>query len=130
MLTDKEIQNAKPRAKLYRLADGDGLTWRYRQPEANSGASVIVSAGKKRCWPSAAIPTCADRMRKRAGEARQSVQSGRDPSAEKKARRNTPALPATRKLSRWRARGWRRCLESSQSTKAKQTIFLEGDVFP
>jgi len=48
MLTDKEIQNAQPRDKLYRLSDGQGCTWRSPQPEASSGVCAIASAAKEK----------------------------------------------------------------------------------
>ena len=93
MLTDKEIQSAKPRAKLYRLADGEGVylevspgggkLWRLRY--RFSGKEKMLALGK---YPRVRGPEA----RKRAGEARQGLYEGRDPSAEKKAVRNGNAL--------------------------------------
>lgn len=77
MLTDKEIQNAKPRAKLYRLSDGDGLhleispaggkLWRLRYRFA--GKEKMLALGR---YPEVRGPDA----RKRAGEARRPACSG------------------------------------------------------
>ncbi len=132
MLTDKEIQNAKPRAKLYRLADGDGVylevspaggkLWRLRY--RYGGKEKMLALGK---YPRVRGPEA----RKRAGEARQALHEGRDPSAERKAEKERARIVGDTCFEAI-ARVWLAKVGPTlaESTRKKQTVFLEGDVFP
>jgi integrase len=132
LLTDKEIQNAKPRAKLYKLADGDGLhlevspsggkLWRLRY--RFGGKEKMLALGK---YPDVRGPEA----RKRAGEARQALQEGRDPSAEKKAKKERDRIAGDTSFEGV-ARIWLAKVGPTlaESTLAKHKAFLEGDVFP
>jgi integrase len=132
MLTDKEIQSAKPRAKLYRLADGNGVylevspaggkLWRLRY--RFGGKEKMLALGK---YPRVRGPEA----RKRAGEARQGLHEGRDPSAEKKALKERERIAADASFEAI-ARVWLAKVGPTlaESTRAKQKVFLEGDVFP
>ncbi len=132
MLTDKEIQNAKPRAKLYRLADGDGVylevspaggkLWRIRY--RFGGKEKMLALGK---YPRVRGPEA----RKQAGEARQALHEGRDPSAERRAEKERARIVGDTCFESV-ARVWLAKVGPTlaASTRAKQKVFLEGDVFP
>ena len=132
MFTDKEIQNAKPRAKLYRLSDGDGLhleispsggkLWRLRY--RFGGKEKMLALGR---YPDVRGPDA----RKRAGEARQAVQGGRDPSAEKKIEKERARVAGDSSFESV-ARVWMAKVAPNlaDSTRAKHNTLLETDVFP
>jgi hypothetical protein len=132
MLTDREIQNAKPRAKLYRLRDGEGLhlevspaggkLWRLRY--RFGGAEKMLALGK---YPEVRAPAA----RKAAAEARRAVHEGRDPSAERKAEKERARISADNSFEAV-ARTWmgKAAPALAETTKAKHKAFLEGDVFP
>jgi integrase len=94
MLTDKAIQGAKPKARPYKLADGEGLTllvkpigsklWRFRY--RHEGREKMLGFGS---YPD----TSAKLAREKRDQARKLLAQGLDPSgtrqAEKAARGNT-----------------------------------------
>jgi hypothetical protein len=47
-LTTKEIENAKPGSKSYKLADGGGLCCSSRRPAQDSGVGTIASMVRRR----------------------------------------------------------------------------------
>jgi integrase len=132
MLTAKEIDNAKPRAKPYKLFDGGGIflevtpaggrlwRWKYRL----AGKEKLLALGK---YPEVRAPDA----RKRAAEARQAVHEGRDPSAEKRAAKERQRISADTSFEAV-ARIWMTKVAPSlaENTQAKHKTFLEGDVFP
>lgn len=132
MLTDKEIQNAKPREKAYKLSDGDGLhlevspaggkLWRLRY--RFGGKEKMLALGK---YPEVRGPDA----RKRAGEARQALSEGRDPSAEKKAAKEQRRIAGDASFEAV-ARNWiaKVAPTLAETTRGKHLTFLEGDVFP
>ncbi len=132
MLTDKEIQAAKPRDKLYRLSDGMGLClevspsggklWRLRY--RHNGKEKMLALGR---YPEVRGPEA----RKRAGEARQAVQEGRDPSAEKRVEKERRRIAADESFEAV-ARTWMAKVTSqlADSTKSKHKAYLEANVFP
>ena len=132
MLTDKEIQKAKPSNKSYKLADGDGLhlevspaggkLWRLRYRFA--GKENMLALGK---YPDVRGPAA----RKRAAEARQALHEGRDPSAEKKAAKERDRIAGEASFEAV-ARIWMAKVAPTlaENTRAKHKVFLEGDVFP
>jgi integrase len=132
MLTAKEIDNAKPRAKPYKLFDGGGIflevtpaggrlwRWKYRL----AGKEKLLALGK---YPEVRAPDA----RKRAAEARQAVHEGRDPSAEKRAAKERQRISADTSFEAV-ARIWMTKVAPSlaENTQAKHKAFLQGDVFP
>jgi integrase len=132
MLIAKEIDNAKPRAKPYKLFDGGGIflevtpaggrlwRWKYRL----AGKEKLLALGK---YPEVRAPDA----RKRAAEARQAVHEGRDPSAEKRAAKERQRISADTSFEAV-ARIWMTKVAPSlaENTQAKHKAFLEGDVFP
>lgn len=130
MLTDKQIQNARARAKLYRLSDGEGLhlevspaggkLWRFRY--RFGGNEKMLALGK---YPEVRGPTA----RKRAGGARQSLSEGRDPSAEKRAAKERERIAADTSFEAV-ARQWHGKVNLADTTREKHLYFFEHDVFP
>lgn len=132
MLTDREIRNTKPREKLYRLRDGDGLylevspaggkLWRLRY--RFGGTEKMLALGK---YPEVG----AKAARKKAGESRQAVHEGRDPSVERKAAKERARISAGNSFEVV-ARTWLSKVGPTlaESTKLKHKTFLEADVFP
>ncbi len=109
MLTDKQIQGAKARTKLYGLADGNGLHlevtpvggkhWRLRYRFRGKEKMLALGA-----YPAVRVP----QARQRAGEARQELEAGRDPSAEKqRAKRRWRGYRGTALSRQWPADGMR-----------------------
>jgi integrase len=132
MLTDKEIQNARPRAKLYRLSDGRGLhlevspaggkLWRLRY--RHGGKEKMLALGR---YPEVRGPDA----RKKAGEARQAIHEGRDPSAERKAQKERARIAGDGTFEAV-ARVWMDKVGPAlaETTRTKHKTFLEGDVLP
>lgn len=132
MLTDKEIKNAQPREKAYKLADGGGLhlevspaggkLWRLRYRFA--GKEKMLALGK---YPDVRGPVA----RKQAAQARQMIADGVDPSAEKKAARERSRIAGDASFEAV-ARTWitKVAPTLTENTRAKHLAMLEGDVFP
>ena len=130
MLTDKQIQNAKARATLYRLLDGEGLylevssaggrLWRFRYRFA--GKEKMLALGK---YPQVRGPAA----RKLAGEARQVLSESRDPGAEKQAAKERARIASDIGFEAI-ATQWHAKLKLADSTRAKHVAFFANDVFP
>lgn len=132
MLTDKEIQNAKPKNKPYRLADGGGLylevtptgskLWRWK---------FRIAAKEKRLAIGAYPEVRAPEARKVMAEARDKVKAGIDPSAEKKTKREQDKVAGDYTFETV-ARTWFDKAHASlaATTRTKNLCFLEKDVFP
>jgi len=128
MLTDKAIQAAKPKARPYKLADGEGLTllvkpigsklWRFRY--RYDGREKMLGFGS---YPD----TSAKLAREKREQARKLLAQGLDPSgtrqAEKAARNNTFEGIAREWLTLQRER-------LASATYAKAVWTLETLVFP
>ncbi|EQD33427.1 bacteriophage P4-like integrase, partial [mine drainage metagenome] len=86
MLTDTKLKALRPRGKLYRVTDGNGLCveiatsgsrlWRFRY--LHNAKARMLSLGE---WPSVSLA----QARARRDEARALVAQGIDPSAQRKA---------------------------------------------
>jgi len=88
--TDAAVRNLKPKAKPYKVADGEGLyllvtpqggkLWRldYRYPKGGGGAHKTLSLGR---YPDVSLTLA----RERRNEIRQKIEIGIDPAAERKA---------------------------------------------
>lgn len=132
MLTDKEIQAAKPKDKPYRLADGDALylevspsggkLWRLRY--RFEGKEKMLALGK---YPE----TKGKEARQLAGKARQVIHEGRDPAAERKAEKERKRIAADNSFEAV-ARSWMERVAPSlvELTRKKHADHLERDVFP
>ncbi len=123
MLTDKTLKALRPRAALYRLADGNGLCiptgarlWRFRY--RHNGNARMLSLG---AWPAV---TLAD-ARQRRDEARKLVAQGIDPSAARKATKDADALTFEAI-----AREWLERQDLAPATAKKHHWLLERHVLP
>lgn len=132
MLTDKEIQNAKPKDKPYRLADGGGLYL-----EITSGGSKLWRwkyrvAGKEKRLAIGVYPDVrGPEARKLMAEARAKLKAGIDPSAERRAKREQDKVAGDYTFEAI-ARAWFAKAHASlvETTRTKNLRFLEQDVFP
>ncbi|MCB1892930.1 MAG: integrase arm-type DNA-binding domain-containing protein [Rhodocyclaceae bacterium] len=132
MLTDNEIKNAQPRDKAYRLSDGAGLhlevspaggkLWRLRY--RFGGKEKVLALGK---YPNVRGPEA----RKRAAEARQAIEEGIDPAAERKAAKERTRVAGDGSFEAV-ARTWvaKVAPTLTQNTQSKHLAILERDVFP
>jgi integrase len=132
MLTDKEIQNAKPKEKPYRLADGNGLylevtpigsklwRWKFRFEAKEKRLAIGV-------YPNVRAPEA----RKLMAGARIKLKSGIDPSAEKRAKRDQDKAAGDYTFEAV-ARTWfnKAHVSLAESTRTKNLRFFEQDVFP
>ena len=126
MLTDTKLKALRPRAKLYRVADGDGLCveipptgsrlWRFRY--RYNGKARMLGLGE---WPAV---TLAD-ARERREAARKLLAQGINPSAERKAAKNADALTFEAIAREWLARR-----DVSEATAAKDAWLVEKVAIP
>lgn len=93
-LTDRQLRQAKPRAAVYELADGNGLALRVTPSGVKSWALRYRTAGGDRRrikigrYPDVALATA----RRRAAELRDGVAAGADPQGERVAARSAMRL--------------------------------------
>jgi len=130
-LTDSAIKTAKPKDKLYRLADSNGLClevaptgsklWRYRY--RFNGKAKMLSLG---AYP--AVPLAAARRKR--DDARLLLDEGTDPGVERQATKQAQALEAqtfeelAREWHAYRSPRW------AKSTADKAAAYLESDLLP
>lgn len=130
-LTDTAVRTAKPREKLYRLADAAGLClevtttgsklWRFRYRFA--GKAKMMGLG---VYPAVTLA----KARERREDARRMLAEGVDPSAYKQAEKRSIAarVHAFEELAReWYAYNSPRW---APSTAAKALQYLESDILP
>ncbi len=85
MLTDKQIINAKPRMKSYRLADGSGLYLEVSPTGAKYWRMKYRFAGKEKRLAIGVYPRIKSaEARAKTAEAKAKLADGIDPSAERK----------------------------------------------
>lgn len=132
-LTDTKIRNAKPRDKIYSLADGGGLNleisptgskiWRMRYRQENGKANRL-SFGE---YPTVSLQ---DAREKRA-EARKLIIEGIDPSESKKAKKVAKIEAATNNFEAVAWEWFRIKIEPlSETHKARTKAYLENDLIP
>lgn len=130
-LTNQAIVNAKPKAKLYRLADSNGLClevtatgsklWRYRY--RFNGKATMLALGR---YPAV---TLAQARRKR-DDARLLLDAGTDPGTERQAAKQARMLDSltfeelAKEWHAYRAPRW------AKSTADKASAYLESDLLP
>jgi integrase len=132
MLTDKEIQNAKPKDKPYRLADGGGLYLEVTASGSKLWRWKYRIAGKEKRLAIGAYPEIrAPEARKLTTEARAKLKAGTDPSAERRAKREQDKVAGDYTFEVI-ARTWFDKAHASlaATTRTKNLAFLEKDVFP
>ena len=132
MLTDKEIQNAKPKEKPYRLADGGGLYLEVTTTGGRLWRWKFRFTGKEKRLAIGAYPDVrAPEARKKMAEARAKLKSGIDPSAEKRAKREQDKVAGDYTFEAV-ARVWFDKAHAllAETTRTKNLTYLEKDVFP
>ena len=132
-LTDTRIRNAKPKDKIYSLADGGGLNleiaptgskiWRMRYRQKNGKANRL-SFGE---YPTISL----QQAREKRAEARKLILDGIDPSANKKARK-TAEREADQNNFEFVAWEWFKIkIEPlSETHKARTRSYLINDLIP
>ncbi|UUC83455.1 tyrosine-type recombinase/integrase [Stutzerimonas stutzeri] len=130
-LSDTTIRTAKPREKLYRLTDANGLClevtptgsklWRYRY--RFEGKVKMLALGT---YPAVTL----QKARQRRDEARQLLTEGKDPSEQKKAAKQ--ALLADSLTFETLAREWYayNAPRWAESTAYKARLYMENDMIP
>lgn len=130
-LTDTAIRNAKPRDKLYRMADANGLClevtpsgsklWRYRYRHDGKGRMLALGA-----YPSITL----SEARTRRDDARDTLNQGIDPSEQRKADRQAQrqtGITFAALADEWfeyNAPRW------AESTRYKARLYLDNDILP
>jgi len=130
-LSDSAIRTAKPREKLYRLADANGLClevtptgsklWRYRYRFNGNGKMLALGV-----YPAITL----QKARQLRDAARQLLAEGKDPSAERKAEQEAQQSDGltfealAREWHAYRAPRW------AKSTADKTAAYLESDLLP
>lgn len=130
-LTDTAIRNAKPKAKLYRLADANGLClevttsgsklWRYRYRHEGKARMLALGA-----YPTVTLLEA----RARRDDARKTLAQGIDPSEKRKADKQAQILDSitfSTLAEEWygyNAPRW------AESTRYKARLYLDNDVLP
>lgn len=130
-LTDTAARTAKPREKLYRLADAAGLCLEVNPSGSKLWRFRYRFAGKAKMMGLGAYPTITlAKARERREDARRQLANGIDPSAHKQAERRAQAahVHAFEELAReWYAYNSPRW---APSTAAKALQYLEADILP
>lgn len=130
-LTDSAIRNAKPKAKLYRLADANGLClevtpngsrlWRYRYRHDGKGKMLALGA-----YPAVTL----SQARQKRDKAREALTSGIDPGEQRKAdrqQRKADGVTFEALALEWFEYNAPRWVDD---TKAQAMLYLRNDVFP
>jgi integrase len=130
-LTDTSIRTAKPKERLYRLTDANGLClevtptgsklWRYRY--RFDGKAKMLSLGT---YPAVTL----QKARQKRDEARQLLTEGKDPTEQKKAAKQAQRVDGVtfetlaREWYAYNAPRW------AESTAYKAKLYLENDLIP
>lgn len=130
-LSDSTIRTAKPKDKLYRLTDANGLCleiaptgsklWRYRYRYNGKGKMLALGS-----YPAVTLA----QARQKRDEARKLITDGTDPSEHKKAARQ--ALKADGVTFETLAREWfdYSAPRWAESTRYKTKLYMENDLIP
>lgn len=131
-LTVTAIRNAKPADKVQRLSDGRGLYLEVTPTGGRYWRLKYRHAGKEKRLALGVFPAVSlAEARKRRDEARKVIEAGRDPAAERKARKAQAALSAANTFEAV-AREWLAGQERKMTpaTYGKAERMLAANVFP
>lgn len=131
MLTVKEIEAAKPRAKSYKLADGEGVYLEVMPTGAKYWRLKYRMAGKEKRLALGVYPEVrAPEARNKAKAAKDLLRAGTDPGEERKASKRAEAAEA--ETFEAVAREWWEGLRERLSPDTHQRILdrITRDVFP
>lgn len=131
-LTAAEVQNAKPRDKLYRLTDGEGMYLEVRPNGARYWFLKFRLAGKETRLSLGVFPTVSlKEARERRATARQKLAAGIDPVAAKQAEKRTLRLNAENSFEAVAREWWAKFAPSLSTSHAQRNLRrLEVHVFP
>jgi len=131
-LTELQLRSATPKAKSYRMADGQGLcvevtpsgSLLYRLRYRWKGKERLLALGR---WPDVKLAEA----RRHAAEAKDLLASGVDPNADRKAEKQRVALGAANTFEVV-ARDWHKRTKAHlmDVTVARNLMLLERDAFP
>jgi integrase len=132
MLTIKEIDNAKPKAKPYKLADGQGLYLEVMPTGAKYWRLKYRIAGKEKRLAFGVYPEVRPQeARDKAKDARDLIRAGTDPSQERKANKRAAQLAGANTFEviahEW-LEGRKSHVEPAQHLKTLAR--MDNDVFP
>lgn len=132
MLTDKEIQNAKPKEKPYRLTDSGGLYLEVTPAGSKLWRWKFRFDGKEKRLAIGAYPEVrGPEARKAMAEARAKLKAGTDPSAEKRAKREQDKVAGNYTFEAVALTWFDKAHASlAKTTRTKNLAFLKKDVFP
>ncbi|MBU0808726.1 MAG: tyrosine-type recombinase/integrase [Gammaproteobacteria bacterium] len=130
-LTDSALKVAKPKAKPYKLNDGQGLYLEVMPSGSKLWRLKFRFAGKENRMSLGAYPTVPlQQARRKRDEARQVLAGGKDPSAERQAEK--AALQSNELTFETLAREWHAYLTPrwAKATADKANAYLESDILP
>lgn len=132
MLTIREIDAAKPKAKPFKLADGQGLYIEVMPSGAKYWRLKYRISGKEKRLAFGVYPEVRpSEARDKAKEARDLIRAGTDPGAKRKADKRADILASANTFETV-AREWMEGRKShvSESTHLHTQARMENDVFP
>ena len=132
MLTDKEIQSAKPREKPYRVTDGGGLYLEVSPAGGKLWRWKYRFGGKEKRLAIGIYPKVrASEARSKVADARKTLEGGIDPSTAKRMQKEQQKISADTTFEAI-ARQWYAKVSPAvaETTRKKLLRRLERDVFP
>ena len=130
-LTHSEISTAKPRAKSYKLSDGQGLYLEVMPSGSKLWRMKYRYSDKEKRLSFGAYPAVSlQKARQRRDEARQQLAEGVDPGAQKKAAKQAERASGltfetlAREWFAYNAPRW------AESTRYKANLYLQNDLIP
>lgn len=132
MLTDKQIINAKPKLKTYRLADGGGLYLEVSKTGAKYWRMKYRFAGKEKRLAIGVYPNIKSaEARAKAAAAKAKLAGGIDPSAERRIAKLAGLVSAANTFEAVAREWWERRKDEISEGHANQIIkTLEKEMFP
>lgn len=127
-LTDTAIKTAKPKAKPYRLFDGQGLYIEVMPSGSKLWRLKYSYGGKEKRLTFGPYPTVSlAKARLKREEAKQVLSEGEDPGEKKKSAKHTKETTFQDLALEWYAYNSPRWAES---TAYKANLYLQNDIFP
>jgi integrase len=132
MLTDKQIRDAKPDKKPYKLADGAGMYLLIRPDDSRYWRLKYRVAGREKLLALGAYPSVTlKEARKRRDDAKSALRDGRDPGAEKQAKKRAAKIAGANTFEAV-AREWHGKARNTWDSKHADRVWasLENDLLP
>jgi integrase len=131
-LTDIKIKNAKPKAKPYRLSDGDGMYLEVQPSGSRYWRLKYRFAGKEKLLALGVYPTVTlTKAREKRGDARAQLDDGIDPAVTKRSDTRRKNLEASNTFELV-AREWQLKMAPTWTPRYGANLLkrLEADIFP